>query len=245
MKPASIALAVRPRPLFEAVDLGTRMAQAEWRSVASAYGPAAAVVAMLAMASLTWNSWMPLLVVFMGKPWLDRALLQVYSRAAFGQTTSLTDPWVPGVLLGWRPVLLSLTTRRFSLWRAYTHAVEQLEGQRGAAASKRRRLLLAGRRFSMFSLQGLFSQLEGLFVLGGLALVAWAAPGLEMDKWMSGLMKGGDESALDTWSSVLYVGAALLIEPFYVASCFSCYLHRRVELEAWDLEQALRDAFLR
>jgi hypothetical protein len=33
------------------------------------------------------------------------------------------------------------------------------------------------------------------------------------------------------------------LEPFYVAAGFCMYLNRRVELEAWDIEQAFRDAF--
>ena len=40
-----------------------------------------------------------------------------------------------------------------------------------------------------------------------------------------------------------YVLAVAFLEPFYVASGFGMYLNRRVELEAWDIEQDLRHAF--
>ncbi len=35
----------------------------------------------------------------------------------------------------------------------------------------------------------------------------------------------------------------MFVEPFYVAAGFAMYLNRRVELEAWDVEQELRHAF--
>ena len=40
-----------------------------------------------------------------------------------------------------------------------------------------------------------------------------------------------------------YALTILFLEPFYVAAGFGMYLSRRVELEAWDIEQELRRAF--
>jgi hypothetical protein len=34
-----------------------------------------------------------------------------------------------------------------------------------------------------------------------------------------------------------------VLEPFYVAAGFAMYLNRRVELEAWDIEQEFRRGF--
>jgi len=42
-----------------------------------------------------------------------------------------------------------------------------------------------------------------------------------------------------------YSIAVLLLEPFYVAAGFAMYLNRRAELEAWDIEQEFRQAFVR
>lgn len=245
MKPGHLMLALRPRPSFEAVDLGVRMVQSQWRTVGQVYGPAALMVMLMAYASLSWSEWGPYLVVFMAKPWLDRALLLVYSRTAFGQSTAMHQAWVPGVLLGWRAIALSLTTRRLSPWRAFTQAVEQLEGQRGKSAKARRQLLLGGQRFSASSLQGLYSQLESLLTVGLLSLAAWAAPSLDLVRWLQALNAGNDGEIWGHWFTLLYVPVAMLVEPYFVASGFSCYLNRRVELEAWDVEQGLRDAFVR
>ena len=47
-------------------------------------------------------------------------------------------------------------------------------------------------------------------------------------------------SCSGTWR---YAAAVLFVEPFFVAAGFAMYLNRRVELEAWDVEQDLRHAF--
>jgi hypothetical protein len=44
-------------------------------------------------------------------------------------------------------------------------------------------------------------------------------------------------------SSVAYAAAVGMLEPFYVAAGFGLYINRRVELEAWDIEQEFRRAF--
>jgi hypothetical protein len=57
----------------------------------------------------------------------------------------------------------------------------------------------------------------------------------------------GEEETL--WMSLafaaVYSAVVLFVEPFYVASGFALYLNRRVELEAWDIEQEFRRAFAR
>ena len=39
--------------------------------------------------------------------------------------------------------------------------------------------------------------------------------------------------------------AVAIVEPFFVGAGFAMYLNRRVELEAWDIEQEFRLAFAR
>jgi hypothetical protein len=46
-------------------------------------------------------------------------------------------------------------------------------------------------------------------------------------------------------SLLCFAGAVLLVEPFFVGAGFAMYLNRRVELEAWDIEQEFRLAFAR
>ena len=42
--------------------------------------------------------------------------------------------------------------------------------------------------------------------------------------------------------AVAYAAAVAFLEPLYVAAGFGMYLNRRVELEAWDIEQEFRRA---
>jgi hypothetical protein len=79
--------------------------------------------------------------------------------------------------------------------------------------------------------------LYGLMMLGTLFAtdVQWnAAPEGE----------GNFLANLDTWwtwtEALLYLAAISLLEPFYVAGGFALYLNRRVLLEGWDVEVALR-----
>jgi hypothetical protein len=43
--------------------------------------------------------------------------------------------------------------------------------------------------------------------------------------------------------TLAYAAVVAFLEPFYVAAGFGMYLNRRVELEAWDIEQEFRRAF--
>jgi len=42
-----------------------------------------------------------------------------------------------------------------------------------------------------------------------------------------------------------YAAVVLFLEPFFVSAGFAMYLNRRVELEAWDIEQEFRRVFAR
>jgi len=89
-----------------------------------------------------------------------------------------------------------------------------------------------------------FSMSETLLTFALMSLVIWLAPeGLTptFDE-----IFGGDASQRAIVALVVncsYPVAALFLEPFYVGAGFAMYLNRRVELEAWDVEQELRRAF--
>jgi len=72
-------------------------------------------------------------------------------------------------------------------------------------------------------------------LLMGLMMLSPSQSFNESDFWWQQWM---DYAHLET---PLYLLALLAMEPFYVAAGFSLYLHRRVELEAWDLELKFRE----
>jgi hypothetical protein len=74
-----------------------------------------------------------------------------------------------------------------------------------------------------------------------LSLQAWLAPHyFELNLNFFTAMSGSKEGLL---TSIAYAAAVAFVEPFYVAAGFGLYLNRRVELEAWDIEQEFRRAF--
>ncbi|REM68345.1 hypothetical protein DSI38_06385, partial [Mycobacterium tuberculosis] len=69
-----------------------------------------------------------------------------------------------------------LLWRRFSPWRSFTQAIDQLEGQRGSARRKRRTQLLRGRRGAATGMQLVFANVEMALDICLLSLLFWFAP---------------------------------------------------------------------
>jgi len=239
----ALALALRPRSMPEAADLGVRLVQSRARSVWRTFTPVFVIVLAVALPTVEIAGWLPLLVIFWMKPWLDRTLLFVLSRAVFGEDTHLGDLWRERSAV-WRGRLLStLTLRRLSPWRSFTQAVYQLEGQRGAALRQRRKQLLRAKGNSAFGMQMVFFLVEAILVFGLFALTFWfALPGKGSDVFDAVFRSESVSTSLIVAS--VYAGVVLVLEPFYVAAGFAMYLNRRVELEAWDIEQEFRRAFV-
>ncbi len=81
-----------------------------------------------------------------------------------------------------------------------------------------------------------------LFLMAGLiSLSAWFTPGLRDIAALRFLFE--QNLLADGLRYAAHASAVLFVEPFYVAAGFAMYLNRRVELEAWDVEQDLRHAF--
>jgi hypothetical protein len=242
MQVDAIALELRPRPMWEAADLGVRLVQANARSVWLTCGPVFAVVLVLALSTVEIAPWLPSFILYWLKPWLDRSVLFVLSRAAFGQSTRFIDLWQSQRTVWWRQLPSTLLWRRLSPWRAFTQPIYQLEGQRGAARRQRRTQLLRGQRGAAGGMHFAFANVEGALTFGLLAMALWFAPDdLRGDafNWLT----SDDNIAATLCLATVYGMAVMLLEPFYVAAGFAMYLNRRVQLEAWDIEQEFRRAF--
>ncbi len=245
MQPANIAIALRRRTPWEAIDLGLGMLQQWWRQV---YAPhlmvgGAVMAAALLAGWLLERPWVAILLIWYFKPVYDRVVLHVLSRAVFGEIQP------PRAVLGaWREwlstgVFAALLLRWVpDLARSFSLPVRQLEGQAGAAGRARRGVL--GRRARGYAtwLTLVCMNFEWVLyiMLGGLAelaLPAKATEGRAGESLMQLLASG------DFWTyggAVGYAVAVLLLEPFYVAAGFGLYLNRRTLLEGWDIEVALR-----
>jgi hypothetical protein len=238
----ALAVRLRPRTPLEAADLGVRLCQSTVRSVYPCYALAAVPLMILALASYEIAAWLPGIVIWWAKPWLDRTILFVLSRAAFGIATRPADVWRAQREVWWRQFPFTWTIRRLSPWRALTEPVYQLEGFSVFKAHDRIKQIRTRVMGSALMVTSVFSLAETALWIALFSLVFWLAP--------AGRAPGIDEIiAGEVPLFVLvalpgaYAMAVLFLEPFYVAAGFGLYLNRRAELEAWDIEQEFRRAF--
>jgi len=242
MRVDALAVQLRPRPMFEAADLGLRMVQAHARSVWRTWLPVYAAVVLLALATVEWDGSAPVLLLWWLKPWLDRSLLFVLSRAVFGQSTTFGDLWKARRQVWWGQWVGTLLWRRLSPWRAFTQPIYQLEGQTGTALRERRRILLKGQGGAASMMHIAMAHVELVLYAALIAMILWMLPA---DVDINPFRDLFDVQALwlEVLNYALYAAVVLLLEPFYVAAGLAMYLNRRVELEAWDIEQEFRRVF--
>jgi hypothetical protein len=243
MKVDAIRLDLRPRGMFEAADLGVRLVAAHRRAVWATCGPAYALVLALAGAAMPFGVVWAVLVVIWLKPWLDRSILFVLARAVFGEDTGFIDWWTARRAIAGQGLLGALTMRRLSPWRAYVQPVLQLEGQTGKERRERVGRMLGPHRGAALGVQSAFATLESALTLGLVSLIAWFAPGEEQARGLALLLSG--QSWIVGAELACFAVAVAIVEPFFVGAGFAMYLNRRVELEAWDIEQEFRLAFAR
>jgi hypothetical protein len=241
MKAEQLQLALRPRPAYEAVDLGVAMTQRSRRSLLRAFLPLALLLVVACGATIELAPWLPSTLLWWFKPWLDRTLLHIYARQAFGEETNFNEAWSARRNAPWLTMLQWLTVWRLSFWRAYSMPVSQLEGQTGASRRQRVKAILRSHRGAAMVTQSVFSWIEVFLTLGLVSLVPWMTPGLRNWDVLAWLF--GDQLLPNCVMYAAHAAAVLFVEPFFVASGFAMYLNRRVELEAWDVEQDLRHAF--
>lgn len=242
MQVDAIALRLRRRSDMEAADLGVRLCQSAARSAYTCYLAAAIPVAAIALACFEISAWLPPVLLWWWKPWLDRTILFVLSRAAFGQSTSLADLWHAKRQVWGSQLLLTLTQRRLSPWRSFTQPVYQLEGVPFAMRRRRIRQVRSGKAGAALLLTSCYTFATFALGIALLSLAFWFAPeGYAPNPSL--LFTDAGEQTAELATAIAYTVAVCTLEPFYVASGFTMYLNRRVELEAWDIEQEFRRAF--
>ena len=238
-----LAIEVRPRNPWEAMDLGMRMALSWWKPVygawLAAYLPLIAIITLLsAQLNAPYLAWG---LVWWLKPLLERVPLYVLSHAVFGETPRVSDALraIPS-LLRTAPLWRMLLTR-FSLSRSCCLPVVMLEGLPGKERRTRFRVLLKGMANSAVWLTIVCVHLELVVMAGLYALLELFLP-RTLDPQL-GLEELFTFGAPD-WTIWLFYGISvfsyLVIGPLYVASGFSLYLNRRTILEGWDIELGFR-----
>lgn len=237
MQTERVAIALRPRQGWEALDLGFAMVRAWWRPLFGAWLlvvlPCAALIHLL----LYDHLWLALLAFWWLKPLYDRVALSVLSDSLFGDvpTVRQTLARLPGRLRG--GLAPSLLWLRFSPLRALQLPVLQLEGQRGAGRRRRTRVLAGRESHLPIALQFACLQFELVFALGLLEAATLFTPD-KLNLW--GAIVAGEQGWARPLVNLLYVFAVSVVEPFYVAGGFGFYINRRVYLEGWDIDLTFR-----
>jgi hypothetical protein len=245
VQPADIAITLRRRSPWEAMDLGLTMLQQWWRAVYAAHTFVfiPVIAAVIIACWLGEKLWLAMLLVWWLEPVYDRVVLHVLSRAVFGEVPGWRQIWPQrGQWLG-TGLFWALTFDRFDLARSFNLPVRQLEGQQGRAARERKTVL--GRRTRNYAvwLTVVWVHFEAIVMLSLAGMTQLLLPAT------AERARGEDDSMFamfDILSSagfadvLVYAAVILVLEPFYVAAGFALYLNRRTLLEGWDIEVALR-----
>jgi hypothetical protein len=234
-----LAVQLRLRNPWEAIDLGFAMVRTWARTVYAAWLVLFVPLCVLALLVLP-SPWAVVLVWWL-KPALDRVVLHVLAAGVFGDLPRLRDTLraLPRALTP--GLIASLTWYRLFLVRSFNLPVWQLERQTGADARERRRQL--HRRTSGHAVWLTIACIlfELVLALSGIALFDLLAPVLQADEFQFfQLFTWKNQSMQQIVLCTMVFAGMGIVEPFYVAGGFALYLNRRTALEGWDLEVALR-----
>lgn len=245
MQPTNLQVVLRPRASWEAMELGTALVRQHagviWRAWLLASLPVLLLVNLLA-----WRleaAWLGMLLMWWLKPWFDRIVLFVLSRAVFGQTVTVGQAVAALWRFGRTGLLRDLTWARLSPMRSATMPVTILEGARGAALRQRRRLVPGPDMGQAMGLTFVCLHFEAILYLAAITSVFAMIPAelfSESARALWTLWVDENPVWLQLCSNALLWVITSLIEPFYVGAGFGVYLNRRTRLEGWDIEMALR-----
>ncbi len=239
---SKISIKLRPRNGYAAIDLGTRMAQKNWKSMfLSAVIFTLPLFALLIFLMPNHPIW-AIFVVWWLKPLWERPLLLILSQDVFHQRPTLKEIILHGFKLLFKQLIPSITWRRFSPTRSFDAPVMQLENLSG---SERRERLTALHSRSPSSISGMTIMMHLIESLMAFAIMLFILQFLPTDdiEWKIFLENLVTNSGLHLYYLLFAIGwylAMVLMAPFYVAGGFSSYLNQRSIREAWDLELVFR-----
>lgn len=244
---------LRARNAWEAMDLGVQLSRRHFglifRASLIASAPYALTLIGLAYALVEsgWFEdallWAPLLIWWI-KPVFDRVPAFVLSRAAFDATPSLRETLSANWTGGLRVVLPWLFFRRFYDWgRALTLTADLLERQSGKARRERRSVLHGAVSGQSILLTLICLGIEAVLFFSLVALVLLFVPFEYLDesaKQLWSLIIDAPPPWADALTAVIGWVVAVFVGVFYMGAGFGLYLHRRTQLEAWDIELRFR-----
>jgi hypothetical protein len=238
-----MAVRLRPRNAWEALDLGVALVRSNFRAVYAAWLPVYVPVAIVAHLVFVENAFWAWLLLWWLKPAFDRAVLAVLAPALFGEARP-ARAFLSAPTRAWRRTGLfpALTWRRFDLARSFHLPAVQLERLSGKPMAQRVRILDRDSRGAAVWLSFLLLNLELILTVAvalGIELLLPVQTPIEtlFEAW------GRGEFAPNMGGLAGSITAAVamsVVEPLYVACGFTLYLQRRTHLEGWDIELRFR-----
>lgn len=227
---------VRPRPAWEAVDLGFMMLQRNYRQVIAAWLLITLPICIILNITLYEHPFLAAFIFWWLLPIFDRIPLHILSRGLFGELVTTRD-----LLKQWRSIFVAhaikmLTLYRFDFSRSFNMPVWQLEKLSGRDRRQRTRVLKKNQASNAIGLGFICLCIEVILFISLYGLIMMFLPGYYETRMTEALFHGGH-----TWwagplaNSFVYL-TFMLVEPFYVAGGFSLYINRRTRLEGWDIE---------
>jgi len=231
MQITNTAAALRPRSVWEAMDLGFVLTQAWWWRLYRLWLGVALPV-FLVTSLIGYNNPVLASIIFWWlKPAYEQLPLIYLSRALFKQETEIKIYSWPSLRIILKQLLLNLSIRRLSPIRSFTAAVSQLEGLSGSARTRRIESLTRNAPgFGQFTL--IMANFEIIFTLSLTLMIMFILPeNVELADWYE-----DNKSLFDHASNIIYFLAAGIVAPFFVSGGFAMYINRRTILEGWDIE---------
>lgn len=229
-----LAIQLRSRTSWEALDLGFVLARQSWGPLLWLWLCTALPVLIATYVAGFDNPWLPLILLWWFKPLYEKAPLVYLSRLIFGQRLS----WHHVMLETWRlcrrSIIGDLIWRRLSRRRGFLAAIRLLE-QDPASAHARVNILSKGMRVALY-FTSILVQFELVMTVFPLMLLIFVLP---EGSYLYDVIFFDTERTALFWTLSYFVAMAV-VAPFYVAAGFTLYINRRVDLEAWDVELDLR-----
>lgn len=231
---------VRPRPPWEAVDLGFMMLQRWFRPVIGAWLLISLPVFLLINILLHAHPFLSALTFWWLLPVFDRIPLYILSRGLFAEQITIRS-----LLRDWAEVFLPhiiklLTWYRFDFFRSYNLPVWQLEKLSGRARAQRARVLKKSQSSNALGLTVMCLIIELIVFLSLYGVAMMLLPKYYAVHMVDTLFHSGTVWWAGPLANAYLYISIMLVEPFYIAGGFSLYINRRTELEGWDIEIGFR-----
>lgn len=233
MRLEKLQVVLAPRPYWQAIDLGMRVARQHYLNMLTISFIMMFMISLVSLAIIQDPIWAAVLIWWF-KPIMERPLLFYISRAIFGETPPLKITLKSLKNLLKHQWLSTFTIRRLSPNRGFNDAVAVLEGLDGPQRSTRLNTLHS-RTTGSTALTIIGLHFESLLIITLFYLPFIFMPDVLRTFSLSDIIEW-EETWTDWYWLIIDVLIFSLAAPFYMCCSFILYLNRRTQLEAWDTE---------